>query len=84
MTKPSDLFKKTGTGGSGSSKPSPFAPIPGLTPAGGEADAKEKLERQQQQAESMHSHKLERGKDPGKGAGKTLGGAGGAGGRPKV
>ena len=94
MTKPSDLFKKTGTGGSSGAKMNPFAPIPGMmplndlsvgTPTGKDADkaATDKL------MDNLTDDGLgiTKKRDLGHGGpfgGKAKGGGGGSSARPKV
>ena len=79
MAKASDLRNKIGgVGGISGMNASPLAgshnPL-----TGGMSDAKK-----DNKAESVAAKKPERGHDVGKGAGKSRGGAGSAGGRPKV
>lgn len=75
MSKPSDLRNKlggVGATGAGGAKPNPFAPPPT------DANAAKATDPNVRNVPPVKGH------DPAKGAHKTLGGAGSAGGRPKV
>lgn len=87
MTKPSDLFNKTGTGGTSGNKPNPFAPIPGLSTSSDKpADDKEAAKRLMDNLTDDGSSVTKK-RDLGhgvQGGAKAKGGGGGSSARPKV
>ena len=87
MTKPSDLFNKTGTSGASGSKPNPFAPIPALSTGGDKpADEKEAAKRLMDNLTDDGSSVTKK-RDLGHGVhadARAKGGAGAASQRPKV
>jgi hypothetical protein len=81
MTKPSDLFKKTGTGGAGGAKVNPFAPIPGMPGDKATEKSADKLAADERHAGMK---KPARGHDMNEKAARAKGGGGGSSARPKV